>query len=155
LTVPIERRSLITPDEENGEEVTDLISDKHLVQLLQEYHALKIQAAECNARVAEIKDRIKLDMEENELQVREVSDKDIRQRITFVQPTSLVYDEPALVKLLKGKRLWARCQTVSVDYKAVEGVVREGKVSVGEVDKVSELKERASYIRVTTVKGVK
>lgn len=132
-----------------------MISDKQLTRLIQEHNSLRHQADELATRINAIKGTLKEDLIGASLTSREVEDPDTssRYRVILVEPESLVYDDEALIKLLKEKKLWTRCQTVLVDRPAVEEVVREGKVTVGEMDKVSHLESRTPYVKVSPVKG--
>lgn len=138
------------------EEVKDLIPDKQLTRLIEKHNSLQHQINELTAQLNSIKGKIKDDMIKSDLKSREVSNPDTRHRVTLVKPESLVYDDVALIDLLKGKKLWSRCQSVSVDRQAVEEVVREGKVTIDEMDKVSHLEKGTPYIRIMSpVKGGK
>lgn len=143
----------------DDEEVKDLLSDRQLTQLVEKHDFLKSRIDELSVELSTVKEKMKDDLIESKkekgVKLREVGNPDKRFRVLLVEPQSLVFDEKALVDLLKSKKLWTRCQKVVVDKKTVEEVVREGKVTVGEMDKVSELKDGTPYVKVSPVKGGK
>lgn len=109
---------------------------------------LKKQAEELGGQISALQERIVGDFVSSDTKSISVEHEGVTIKATFVQGTTLVYDEKGLEKKL-GKALWAKTLKSVFDKKKLEALITTGVVNVDVVAQFAEEKQSSPYIKLT------
>lgn len=121
------------------------MTDRELARVARRAARLAEKAKELTKQATDLKDDVKAEMERRGTKSLTSLDGD---RITYVAPEVPVYNQRKLKRVL-GARLWKRCLVEQFSSDALASLVQEGKVSMDQIDKCTDMTYPSPYVRIT------